>query len=509
MNLSKRNLKDIDSSHVIVPDGQVFDLPEKVLQFGTGMLLRGLPEYFIDKANRMGIFNGRIVVVKSTSQNDTVDFDTQDGLYTLCVRGVLNGKNIEENIINSSISRVLKASEEWPQVLQCAHNESLQVIISNTTEAGIKLMKEDDIYGNPPTSFPGKLLAFLLKRFDVFKGAEDSGLVIVPTELLPGNGKILKSIVLELAQLKGLDNAFIEWLNSCNYFCNSLVDRIVTGTPEEKIKKEIEDRLGYKDNLLIVCEVYKLWAIEGNEQVKKILLFAEADEGIKIKPDIDLYRELKLRLLNGTHTLSCGIAFLAGIATVKDGMNDEAMSAYICTLMKQELAPSVPYEIDDETINSFIDAVLDRFRNPHILHHWKNITLNYTQKMNIRCIPLLINYLKNENEVPELFALGFAAYLRFMKVEFRKGNEFYGELDGVQYLLQDEMAEKFLNFWKDSPLDTVVKNIMNDSSLWGGQLSGLTHFQQSVTEKLFMLMKNGMKSELKKVISKKNERDEL
>src|SRR3954464_2079267 len=96
-----------EKEHLQLPVAAHFSLPEKVLQFGTGVLLRGLPDYFIDKANRAGIFNGRIVVIKSTSNGDANAFDRQDGLYTLCVRGVVNGIREEENIVNASISRVL------------------------------------------------------------------------------------------------------------------------------------------------------------------------------------------------------------------------------------------------------------------------------------------------------------------------------------------------------------------------------------------------------------------
>ncbi|HEX7457419.1 MAG TPA: altronate oxidoreductase, partial [Ginsengibacter sp.] len=142
MELSASTLKNIVPGKVIIPDEHLFELPEKVLQFGTGILLRGLPDYFIDKANRMGIFNGRIVVVKTTSKGDASAFDKQDCLYTLCVRGVEDDKKIEENIINSSISRVLNAQHEWEQILECAHNQSLQVIISNTTEVGIELVND-------------------------------------------------------------------------------------------------------------------------------------------------------------------------------------------------------------------------------------------------------------------------------------------------------------------------------------------------------------------------------
>ena len=167
MKLSAYTLKNISPDHVVLPDEDLLELPEKVLQFGTGMLLRGLPDYFIDKANRKGIFNGRVVVVKTTNRGDASAFEKQDGLYTLCVRGIEDGKKVEENIINSSISRVLNASSEWEQILECAHNQSLQVIISNTTEVGIKLVN-DDIRRHPPVSYPGKLLAFLYERFIAF-----------------------------------------------------------------------------------------------------------------------------------------------------------------------------------------------------------------------------------------------------------------------------------------------------------------------------------------------------
>jgi len=199
MNLSKANLSDILTPGVVKPAADMFLLPEKVLQFGTGVLLRGLPDYFIDKANRMGLFNGRVVVVKSTDAGDSGAFDRQDGLYTLCVRGIDEGKKVEENIINSSISRVLSARQQWKEILKLAYFADMQVIVSNTTEVGIQLVKED-VLTDTPASFPGKLLAFLYERFKAFEGSPDSGMVIIPTELIVDNGKKLAGIV----QTKGL-----------------------------------------------------------------------------------------------------------------------------------------------------------------------------------------------------------------------------------------------------------------------------------------------------------------
>src|SRR5690349_847697 len=123
MQLSRNTISNIQPQPgLAIPGAKIFDLPEKVLQFGTGVLLRGLPDYFIDKANRQGVFNGRILVIKSTSHGDTDGFNKQDGLYTHVIRGIEAGKKIEEVVINSSISRVLAANEDWDRILEAAHN---------------------------------------------------------------------------------------------------------------------------------------------------------------------------------------------------------------------------------------------------------------------------------------------------------------------------------------------------------------------------------------------------
>ena len=473
----------------------MLDLPEKVLQFGTGVLLRGLPDHFIDKANQSGHFNGKIVVVKSTSQGDSSSFEKQDGLYTICFRGLKNGKVVEENVVNGSISRVLSAADEWEQILECAHNQNMQVVISNTTEVGIQLIN-DDIRHHPPKSFPGKLLAFLYERFKAFEGSEHSGMVIIPTELISDNGKKLESIVLELAHLNGLDDDFIEWIENHNTFCNSLVDRIVPGKPSGSEQEEIERELGYSDSLLTMSEPYGLWAIEGGPKVEEVLSFSKANEGVIIAPDINVYRELKLRLLNGTHTLSCGLAYLAGCETVKEAMDVPVVANYISELMQKEIAPAIPYEVDQTAAIAFGNEVLDRFRNPHIRHQWLSITMNYSSKMKMRCIPVLLEHYKKNENVPELFTMGFAAYLAFMKPVTKKGGQFYGDLNGESYLIQDELAEVFYKRWSGLTITSLVQEVLRDNAFWGEDLHALPGFHQSVVEKLNMILASGVKETL-------------
>ena len=491
MRLSRYTLKNIPAGVADVPASELFELPEKVLQFGTGVLLRSLPDYFIDKANKQGIFNGRIVVVKSTDTGDTHSFDKQDCLYTICVRGLENGNKVEDNIICSSVSRVLSASNEWDKILECAHNPQMLVIISNTTEMGINLVN-DDIRRHPPASFPGKLLAFLYERFKAFGGSRKCGMVIVPTELIPDNGKKLENIVLELAYLNGLDDVFIDWLENCNRFCNSLVDRIVPGKPGKHIKEAIEAQLGYKDELMTVCEVYRLWAIEGDEEIAATLSFAETDNGIVIANDITLFRELKLRLLNGTHTLSSGLAFLAGCSTVKEAMENEKLFNYIKIVMSSEIAPAIPYTIDNKEADEFVQKVLERFMNPYIEHQWIDITLQYTAKIRMRIVPVLVQYYKIQDTVPVHIAFGFAAYLLFMKAVKVEEGIYYGSCSGTLYPIKDDKAGYFNTLWKSGMPPIIVNTVLQDIGLWGDDLSRLPGFARTVTDNLEEMMAHGL-----------------
>ena len=490
MLLSKSNLPSIKPGVVSVPDENLFLLPEKVLQFGTGVLLRGLPDYFIDKANRQGVFNGRVVVVKTTDGGDAMAFDKQDGLYTLCMRGLVNGEAVEENVISSAISRVLSAASDWNAVLKCAHNPELTIIVSNTTEVGIELVN-DDIRRHPPLSYPGKLLGFLYERYKAFAGSPQSGMVIVPTELISDNGKKLEAIVLEQAHLNGLEDHFIEWLEGNNHFCNSLVDRIVPGKPDAAIKASLEKKFGYRDDLQTMSEVYSLWAIEGNEQVKSVLSFAAADEGVVITDDIMLFKELKLRLLNGTHTLSCGVAFLAGFKTVKEAMNDAVLSGFIKELMLEEIAHAIPYPIPEEVATEFALKVIDRYSNPSIEHQWISITLNYTSKLKMRVVQVLQRYTELYKAVPERLSIGFAAWLLFMKVTKKEGNNYFGQLNGQAYPINDEMAGYFFNHWQNLAPEALVKTVLSDASLWEADLSQIPGFTVAVTEKLLQMMEQG------------------
>jgi tagaturonate reductase len=500
MQLSKSSIAVLDPKKVEVPAPSCFELPEKVLQFGTGVLLRGLPDYFIDKANKKGIFNGRIVMVKSTTQGDMHGLQSQDCLYTQCVRGLQQGANFEENIINASVSRILAATIQWEAVLDCAANPELSVIISNTTEIGIAMPAGDEGH-HPPASFPGKLLAFLHRRYEVFKGDPARGLVIIPTELLPDNGKLLQEILVAMSLRLQLGDHFIQWLTKSNIFCNSLVDRIVPGALPVHEKAAVESALGYQDECMIMSEPYRLWAIESSSpKIHDVLSFSSADPGVAIAPDIRKFLELKLRLLNGPHTLGCGLAHMSGFSTVREAMSDRDFLDFLKGLMQTEIIPSITNkELGVQEANDFARNVLERFANPYLNHAWLNITLQYSSKMKMRNVPLILSYFDRFGKPPAHMALGFAAHILFMRPSKFEDGKYWGESDRRDYAINDDNAGLYAALWENAGFEGITEAILRENRLWGADLSLLPGFSAVVHHHLEELRNEGARVALKRL----------
>jgi len=477
MILSKQILSDIGSADLDLPQLSNFDLPEKILQFGTGVLLRGLPDYFIDKANRVGKFNGRIVMVKSTSRGSIASFEAQDCLYTISIRGIEGGKEVSKNVVSSAISRVLDANQEWDSVLEVGASPDLKLIVSNTTEVGLVLLNEG-IHETIPKSYPAKLLAVLYSRYKAL-GDSSGKLVVIATELVPDNGKVLHNIIVELISYNALEDKFSTWLESNVSFCNSLVDRIVPGKPEADKLEIIETEVGYKDDLLIMAEPYGLWAIEGDQTVTDFLEFEGIDDGLIVRSDIEIYRELKVRLLNGSHSLASGIAYLAGIETVADSMVNDDLLHYINEVMHKEIIPAIPYSVSPGEAETFAKAVLDRFANPFIKHLWVNITFQYTMKLKVRLVPVISQHYALFAAVPERIAFGFAAYLVFITT---------AETNAKDFKITDDKAE-YINAIDKTDF---VFSVLSDESLWGLDLTAFGGFKVAVERYFNYITSNGV-----------------
>lgn len=438
------------------------ELPEKVVQFGTGAFLRGFVEYFIDAANRSGKFNGRIVAIGSTPSGRDRRINDQHGRYTLAIRGIYKGDTVSEYRPIDSLSRALPASTHWNEVLECARNEDLELIFSNTTETGIRLDEEDTNTNGAPASYPGKLTAFLFERAKHFSFDRTRVPIVIPCELIERNGDELRRIVREMTRRWKLGAEFERWLNDVG-FCNTLVDRIVPGELSGGDAERAWQEIGYKDELVTSCEPYRLFAIQAPREVWPRLTFADADPGVVLCDDVTPYRERKVRLLNGTHTIMVPAALLAGCTTVREAMEDEVMAPFIRSALFDELVRSTSVE----GAQQFAEEVVDRFRNPFIRHALLDITLQQTMKMRVRVVPAIRDYAQKFGQCPKLLAFGFAAYLHAI-VELTD-------------LKTDDQAAVIRAEWGNAGnAQQFVRRVCSNAALWEADLSAMANFTDCV-----------------------------
>jgi tagaturonate reductase len=351
-------------------------LPERVLQFGSGMLLRALCAAAMDSANRAGKQAGRIVVVQSTAEGAprARALNAQDGLFTLVERGLSGGTPLERVGKIGAISRALAADGEWNVVRDLATGPEMQVIVSNVSEAGFRI----------DAPFPGRLTDVLHARFT---GAPDAPpMFVIPTELLPDNGPRLAAMVHELAGRYERARAFRDWLEARVRFCSSLVDRIVTA-PSPDQHAALEATLGYRDGLLTVTEPYALWAIEADPAELRTVFPIES-ASVVFAPDIAFYRERKLRLLNAVHTATAPLALLAGVRTVREATAHPRLGPFLKRLLFEEIIPAT--NLPAAEARAFAQAVLERFANPWLDHEWRVIATNQEDKFRIRVVPLIM-----------------------------------------------------------------------------------------------------------------------
>jgi tagaturonate reductase len=220
--------------------------------------------------------------------------------------------------------------------------------------------------------------------------------------------------------------------------------------------------------------------------VRDILSFGQASDGqVVIAPDITIYRELKLRLLNGTHTFCCGLAFLSGFSTVKEAMDNPDFESFMQSLMKEEILPSITNEqLSADKATAFANQVLDRFRNPYIEHKWLSITLQYSSKMGMRNVAVIVNYFQRFGHVPEQMARGFAAHILFMNCSKADDGKYYGKWNGKTYPVNDDNASWYAGTWQEKDPDKVVLMVLSNKEIWGTDLSALEGFAGKISEYL-------------------------
>ena len=414
---------------------------ETVIQFGEGGFLRGFVDYFFQKLQDKGLFDGSVVIVQPIEKGMCSVLEQQGCEYNLFLRGIDNGQVVDEHTHIDIISRCVNPYENFESYMKLAENPDFRFIVSNTTEAGIEYVDSNQFTDAPARSFPGKLTQLLYKRFRL--GLK--GFIILSCELIDHNGEELEKCCLRYADLWGLGEEFKSWLVQENDFCSTLVDRIVTGFPRDE-HEELCRRIGEQDNMMDTAEIFHLWVIQGSHEDE--LPLQKAGFHVVWTDNVDPYKKRKVRILNGAHTSMVLGAHLYGLKTVGECLKDEKVSALLRKCIFGEIIPAIG---DTEDNRKFGEAVLERFSNPFIKHMLLSIALNSVSKFRARVLPTILEYRDMFGSCPQGLTFSLAALIAFYRTD--DAND----------------SQEIMDFMKTAPVEDILKR----EDYWGQDLSPL------------------------------------
>ena len=449
------------------------------VQFGEGNFMRAFVDYSIQLLNEETEFEGRVDIIQPIEKGMIDELVRQDGKYHIFFEGIVNGEEIREKHLINCIDQLINPYKDYPAYLKLAENENLTFIFSNTTEAGITFEPDDNINSKPPSSFPAKLLAFLYHRYKRFNGDPAKSVHIIPCELIENNGIALKKILLRISDQFELENDFKNWL-SLNHFYNTLVDRIVPGYPKNNIDF-YKSKLTFDDKLMVTCEPFFLWIIEGDQ---KLLDIFPADQLEKINvivvPDLGMYRTRKVRILNGCHTCMVPLGLLNGNETVSSALNDSFVKNIITKILFDEIIPSINY--DQEELKKYADSVLERFANPFIIHKLESISLNSISKFKVRVLPSILSFIKISGFAPKALSFAMATLIYFYSKKI--------SLHSIDLKDDPSNIDFFNSVWINKSIENIIEKILSNDSLWGENLVKKSSLKKNVTEALKIIKSN-------------------
>jgi tagaturonate reductase len=452
--------------------------PTKVIQFGEGNFLRAFIDWQIHQMNKQGLFKGGVKIVQPLAKGMTKNLDQQDDLYTVLLEGVLNGKKYQSHEVIESVNGTVRPYENYAEYLKLAEDDNIEVIFSNTTEAGIAFDENDKLSDQPQNSYPGKLTALLYHRFELGK----KGFHIIPCELINHNGDQLKKIVLQYAELWKLGEKFVDWINNDNKFYSTLVDRIVPGYPRDRAA-DLEKEWGYLDQMMVKTEPFLIFVLEGSQAINDVLPLKEAGINFVVTDDMQPYRNRKVSILNGPHTTMSPIARLAGIETVGEVMKDKDFYKFVNDEMYQEIIPTVA--LPEKELADYAEGIKERFENPYVKHQLSSIALNSISKFTARLLPTLKRYVAKNQELPKRIVLALAAYLKIYR----------GQAD----FEPSDTAEVLAAFKKIAGDENYVHEALSNSDFWGEDLTKISGLEALVNKYLTEIDQKGTRAMVERI----------
>jgi len=446
IELNKKNLKLIKNTKYL-PRYNIDDIYPGIIHFGVGNFHRAHQALYVNQIIEK--YKTNLGIIGVSLQNETIKNNLlkQDNLYTLCR---LSDEEQDFTII-SALKEILFAPKEVNRILNFIADENIKVITITVTEKGYKydpkknsLLLDADILSDLEDKTTKTLIGFiskgLLKRFNKNKFS----LSIISCDNLSNNGNILEKLVIEFLSL--YSPKMLNWVKNNVEFPNTMIDRIVPKQSLENIEL-IKDKLSIIDRSSIITEPFSQWYIESqSNDLKKIL----NNKNINFVENLKFYEDIKLKILNASHSAIAYSGLLLGYKYVHDVIDDPACYKFVLNFLEREVIPvlNIP---DDFDVEKYKITTLNRFKNQYIKDTVIRISMDGSYKIKIRFIDTLMKNLKLNNNVQYIYFI-IACWIKFLHGKDEKGNKIE---------VSDPKKEELFNIIKNSSEENKLERILN------------------------------------------------
>ncbi len=457
----------------------------RIVHIGFGAFHRAHQALFTDRLLNKGNSDWAICEVNIVGGEELInDIRKQDHLYTVLEKGATSK---QAYIIGSVKESLLAPIDGIEAILEKMADPVIEIVSLTVTEKGYcmlpggagldlnnQLIKSDLSSPTKPMSAPGVIVEALYRRMQ--RGLKS--FTALSCDNMPENGLVLKKAILDLANAR--DPELAQWIETNTTFPCTMVDRIVPAATAETLT-EIQDVLGGMfDPCGIACEPFIQWVIEDN--------FVTArpnwnEVGAEFVDNVVPYEEMKLRMLNGSHSFLAYLGYLAGYEHINDCMNDEAYKQATLSLMLQQQAPTlnVPPQVN---LQQYAEKLIVRFSNPSLKHRTWQIAMDGTQKLPQRLLDSIRWHIKHNSDF-SLLALGVAGWMRYVG-----GIDDHKQIIDVRDPMVDEL--KKLVTASDDGIER-VNALLTLNAVFGTDLPNNSLFKDKVTQHYLCLMEKGAK----------------
>ncbi len=459
------------AAHAQVPQYDREKTRAGIVHLGIGAFHRAHQAWYTENLLNKGAGDWQIIGASLRSAGVKDQLEAQGGLYTIVERGPAG----EKFQVVGAVKRVLVGPESPQALLAALSDEAIHIVSMTVTEKGychdpatgnLNLahpdIQHDLAHPDSPKSAIGYLVAALRHR----RQAGVPSFTAMSCDNLPDNGRVLEKVVLQFAEQ--VDAELATWIRANTRFPCTMIDRIVPATTDAD-RAELEGKLGLRDEGMVLAEPFSQWVIEDNFAGPRP---AWEDAGALIVDDVHAYEVMKLRLLNGSHSLLAYTGYLAGFDTVSQVMAEPAFVRLCEVFMDREVGETVkvPTGFDME---EYKVQLRERFANPGLKHRTWQIAMDGSQKIPQRWLNTLRAQLSGSGHI-ELLCLAIAAWIRYLTAVDEKGNA----ID-----VQDPLAARLKTLLDEQGKDVEaqVKAVLNVKEVFGEDLAAEPRLQAGVS----------------------------